>query len=393
MKMTNATQTCLFAAIIMAAVLPAQAADPIRIGVIGPFSGGSADMGVSMLNGIKLAAAEINKAGGVLRRPVVLVECDDQANNDRGAHIAAELTEKRLIDAAVGFVNTGVALAALPYFEETRVPVILSVSTGSLLTTQFAPPEYKENYIFRVSASTTVEVEKIADMVKARGYKNVAIFGDTTSYGQVGRQDLIPILAEVGITPVSNEKFNIGDTDMTAQLKRARNAGADVILTYGIGPELAAIANGRAKLGWSVPMIGSWTLSMSRFIDTAGANGSGVIMPQTFIEDGNTPKRAAFIRSYHVAYKVDRISSPPSAAQGYDSLYLLVAAIKQAGTTRGPKVRAALDDLQGRIEGVVKVYDHPFSPSNHEAISTHDVGYGIVKDGRVFRLNQQAALN
>jgi branched-chain amino acid transport system substrate-binding protein len=372
--------------VVVLAGLPVGAAEPIRIGVDGPFTGGSAPMGVDMLHGIELAAREINKAGGVLGRPIVLVERDDQANNDRGAQIAKELTEKHLIDAAVGYVNTGVALASIPYYEEARIPVVLSVTTGSLLTRQFAPPEYAENYVFRVSCSTALEVEKIAEIVKARGYQKISILADTTAYGQVGRHDLIQALAAQGIVPVSNEKFNIGDTDMTAQLTRAGQAGVDVVLTYGIGPELAAIANDRAKLGWMVPMIGSWTLSMSNFIDAAGANGEGAVMPQTFIEQGDTPKRAAFIQAFHAAYNVTRMESPPSAAQGYDSLYLLVAAIRQARTVDGPKVRAALDDLHGKIEGVVQVYDHPFSPANHEAVAAADVAYGVVKDGHVVRL-------
>ncbi|MDE2228541.1 MAG: ABC transporter substrate-binding protein [Alphaproteobacteria bacterium] len=380
----------IFVGILVLAGLPARAAEPIRIGVDGPFTGGSAPMGIDMLRGIELAAGEINKAGGVLGRPLVLVERDDRANNDRGAQIAKELTGKRLIDAAVGYVNTGVALAAIPYFEEARIPVVLSVTTGSLLTRQFAPPEYAENYIFRASCSTALEVQKIAEIVKARGYRKVSILADTTAYGQVGRHDLIQALAAQGIAPVSNEKFNIGDTDMTAQLTRARKAGVDVVLTYGIGPELAAIANDRAKLGWMVPMIGSWTLSMSNFIDAAGANGEGTVMPQTFIEQGDTPKRAAFIDAFHAAYKVARMDSPPSAAQGYDSLYLLVAAIRQAGTVDGPKVRAALDDLHDKIEGVLQVYDHPFTPTDHEAVEAANVAYGVVENGRVVRLTSPA---
>lgn len=378
----------LFAGFLACSIMPVRAAEPIRIGVIGPFTGGSDAMGVSMLRGIEIAADEINKSGGVLGRQLVLIKRDDQANNDRGAQIAEELTDKHAVDAAMGFVNTGVAKAAIPYFEGAHIPLVLSVTTGSPLTQQFAPPEYAENYIFRVAASTAVEVEKIVEIVKARGYRKIAILADTTAYGQVGRQDLIRTLAADGIAPVSNEKFNIGDRDMTEQLTRARDAGADVILTYGIGPELAAIANDRAKLGWAVPVIGSWTLSMSNFIDAAGLNGEGVIMPQTFIEQGDTPKRAAFIRIYHATYKTTRMDSPPSAAQGYDSLYLLAAAIKQAGTVDGPKVRVALDDLKETIEGVVQVYNHPFTPANHEAVSAANLVYGIVKGDRVVKLIQ-----
>jgi branched-chain amino acid transport system substrate-binding protein len=371
------------------ACVPARAAEPIHIGGIGPFTGGSAAMGISMLQGIELAAAEIDKAGGILGRRLELIERNDQANNDRGAQIAEELTKGGLVDAAVGFVNTGVALAALPYFEEARIPLVLSVATGGLLTRQFAPPEYAENYIFRVSANSRIEVGKIVDIVMARGYRRVAIFADTTSYGQVGRHDLIKALAANGIAAVLNEKFNIGDNDMTEQLARAHAAGADIVLTYGIGPELAAIANGRARIGWPVPMIGSWTLSMSNFIDAAGADGEGAVMPQTFIEEADTPRHAAFVHDFHANYHTERMDSPPSAAQGYDSLYLLAAAIEQAGALDGSKVRAALEDLHGIVEGVVQLYKKPFSPADHEAVSAAEVVYGIVKDGRVVRLTPE----
>src|SRR5258708_26980347 len=292
-------------------------------------------------------------------------------------------SEKKLIDVGVGFVNTGVALAALASCEEARVPLILGVTTGSVLSRQFAPPEYAENDVFRVSASTEVEVEKIAEIVKARSYRKIAIFADTTAYGQVGRHDLIEALAAKGIAPASNEKFNIGDTDMTDQLIRARQAGSDVILTYGICPELAAIVNSRAGLGWKVPMIGSWTLSMSNFIDAAGANGAGVIMPQTFIEDGDSPKRSAFVGNFHRSYKVTRMDSPPSAAHGYDALYILAAAIIQAGTLDGPNIPVALDDLQDTVQGVIHTYKHPYSPDNHEAASTANMIYRLVTGGRV----------
>jgi branched-chain amino acid transport system substrate-binding protein len=184
---------------------------------------------------------------------------------------------------------------------------------------------------------------------------------------------------------VAVEKFNIKDVDMTAQLLKAKEAGAVAVLTYGIGPELAQIANGMAKLGWKVPLIGSWTLSMANYIDNAGANGEGARMPQTFIQEANTPKRKAFIDAYLKEFKPknDRIDSPVSAAQGYDSVYLLAAAIKQAGTTDGPKVKDALESLNTKVEGVVMVYDKPFKKGDHEAISPNVPVIGEVKSGRV----------
>ncbi len=366
--------------------LDAIAADPIKIGVSGPFTGGSSPMGLSMRDGVRLATDEINKAGGVLGRQIQLIERDDEAKNERGVQIAQELINKEKVVADVGFINTGVSLASQRFYEEAKIPVINNVSTGSLVTKQFLLPEFTDNYIFRTSANDTIQSGMIVDeAVVKRKFTKVAILADSTNYGQLGREDLERALAAKGITPVAVEKFNIKDTDMTSQLLKAKAAGAQIILTYAIGPELAQIANGMAKLGWKVPMVGSWTLSMANFIDNAGANSEGARMPQTFIQEPNTPKRKAFIEAYLKAYHPanGRITSPVSAAQGYDSMYLLAAAIKQAGSTDGPKVRAALENLNQKVEGVVTNYNKPYSHDNHEAISANIPVMGEVRGGHV----------
>lgn len=370
----------------------AYAAD-IKVGVIGPFTGGSASMGVSMRDGVRLATKEINAAGGIDGNKIVLVERDDEAKNERGVQIAQELINNEKVAATLGYINTGVALASQRFFQEAKIPVINNVATGTLVTKQF--PNAAENYVFRTSAADNIQAPMIAkEAVEKRGLKKVAILADSTNYGQLGREDMEKALKTYGVTPVATEKFNLGDVDMTSQLLKAKNAGAEVILTYAIGPELAQIANGMAKLGWKKPLIGSWTLSMASFIDTAGKNGNGATMPETFIQNPpTTPKRKAFVEAYLKDFKPKNgiIASPVSAAQGYDSVYLLAAAIKQAKGTEGPKILAALQDLKTPVDGVVMTYNKPFSATDHEAIKAKDVVMGIVESGKVEFLNAEDA--
>ncbi len=366
------------------------AADPIKIGLSGPFTGGSSPMGVSMRDGVKLAAAEINAKGGILGRQIQLIERDDEAKNERGVQVTQELISKEKVVAALGYINTGVALASQRFYQEAKIPVMNNVATGSIVTKQFLPPEHADNYVFRNAAHDTIQSAMIvSEAIDKRKLTKVAILADSTNYGQLGKDDLTKALTAKNITPVAVEKFNVKDVDMTPQLLKAKAAGAEAILTYAIGPELAQIANGMEKLGWKVPMIGSWTLSMANFIDNAGKNGEGAIMPQTFIQEGNTPKRKAFIEAYTKAYNPPngRIPSPVSAAQGYDSMYILAAAIKQAGVTDGPKVREALENLGEKIDGVVATYDKPYTHDDHEAIKMGMPVMGIVKDGHVSRAN------
>ena len=374
----------LVAAAVATWSLSGIAAEPIKIGVSGPFTGGSAPMGVSMRDGVKLAVKEINDKGGVLGRQLQLIERDEEAKNERGVQVAQELINKEKVVATVGFINTGVALASQRFYQEAKIPVINNVATGSIITKQFA--DQPQNYIFRTSASDAIQTSMIADyVVNKLKITKVAILADSTNYGQLGREDLEKALAKLNVKPVAEEKYNIKDVDMTAQLLKSKQAGAEIIITYGIGPELAQIANGMQKLGWKVPLVGSWTLSMGNFIDNAGKNGDGARMPQTFIQEPNTPKRKAFIDSYVKTYDPTggRIPSPVSAAQGYDSIYLLTAAIKQAGGTDGPKVLAALENLNEKVEGVVTTYNKPFSRDDHEAIKPGVAVFGEVMSGRV----------
>jgi branched-chain amino acid transport system substrate-binding protein len=341
-------------------------------------------MGVSMRDGVRLAAAEINAKGGVLGRKIELVERDDEAAPERGVKVAQELINKEKVVATVGYINTGVALASQRLYQQAKIPVMNNVATGSVVTKQFETQP--QNFIFRNSANDSIQSEMIVqEAVDRRKFKKVAILADSTNYGQLGRQDLEKALEKRGIKAVTEEKYNINDVDMTAQLLKAKQAGAEIVLTYGIGPELAQIANGMEKIGWHVPIVGSWTLAMANFIDNAGKNGEGTRMPQTFIQDADTPKRKAFIDAYIKAYNPQggRMPSAVSAAQGYDSVYLLAAAIKQAGSTDGTKIATALENLNEKLEGVVTTYNKPYSHTDHEAINFENTKFGEVRGGRV----------
>ncbi len=358
---------------------------PVRIGVSGPFSGPSAPMGLSMRDGIRIAAAEINAGGGVLGRRVELVERDDEARNELGAQIVRDFINRERVVAGLGIVNTGVALASQRHYQTARIPVITSVATGTLITRQFQPPEFAENYVFRVSANDTLQAEVIADeAVRRRGFERLAILHDATNYGVLGSADLSAALRQQGVEPVVIERFQLRQTDMSPHLERARAAGAQAVLTYGIGPELAHIANAMARMGWQVPIIGSWTLAMSNFIEIAGRNAEGARMPQTFIQEPRTAKQAAFLQSWRTTTGSARIPVAPAAAQGYDSMLLLAAAIRQAGSLEGPRIRQALENLEAPVEGVIMTYRRPFSTDNHETLhSAQEIHLGEIRNCEV----------
>jgi branched-chain amino acid transport system substrate-binding protein len=399
MENTDMKKSILTTLAIGLFALNAYAADTVKIAVTGPFSGGSAPMGVSMRDGAKLAIAEINGAGGIQvgakKMKIEVIERDDEGKNERGALVAQELASMDGLSGVIGTVNTGVVLAGDKHLQEKGITKIITPAAGSASMTQWSKAGVKDLSIFRFSADDGIQSAMVVGEATNRKLNKVAIFYDSTNYGVSGRDDLLDQIKKQGnkLDVVATEKFNIGDKDMTAQLLRAKISGAQAILIWGIGPEMAAVSNGMAKLRMDIPMIGGWTLSMSNYIDNAGKNGDGAMMPQTFIEDPITAKAKRFIDSYHKTYGVDRIPSPMSAAQGYDAVYIFAAAVKQAKSTDTHKIKAALEDLRAPVQGVIATWKHPFSkwnPANeqtHEAFRRDQVVMGMVKDGRVVFAN------
>jgi branched-chain amino acid transport system substrate-binding protein len=391
-----------FLAMVLCAIaLPATAADTVKIALTGPFSGGSAPMGTSTRDGSKLAIAQINAAGGIQvgdkKMKIEIVERDDEAKNERGALIAQELASMADLSGVIGSVNTGVVMAGDKHLQEKGIVKIICPAAGSASMTQWAKPDGPTTLsIFRFAAHDGIQAAMVVEEATGRGLNKVAIFYDSTNYGVSGRDDLLNQIKKQGdkLQVVASEKWNIGDKDMTAQLLKAKAAGAQAILIWGIGPELAAVANSMAKIGYKVPLIGGWPLSMSNYIDNAGPNGNGAIMPQTFIEEPITPKAKAFIEAYHKAYGVTRMASPVSAAQGYDAVLIFAAAVKQARSTDPTKIREALEDLKEPVDGVIAVWVKPYTKwdrsnvETHEAFRRQNVVMGMVLDGRVVFANE-----
>ena len=358
-------------------------ADVIKIGLSGPFTGGSAPMGISMREGVRIAVEEINLyVGGVLGKKIVLVERDDQANPASGGAIANDLINGQRVIATVGIVNTGVGLTSIDVYQKAKIPVIVAVSTGTALTKKFAPPAATENFIFRVAPRTDIETSFLIDHIIARaGISNIAILADATPYGESGKVDLEKALAAKNVKPVSVGRFNIGDTDMSAQLKAAKEAGAEAIIMYGIGPELAALVKSRDQIKWKVPTFAGWTASMQSFIEQSGKSGENVMMPLTFISQSSHIRTRAFVTRYAQRTGSDVIPSPMAAAQGYDAMRILYNAIQHAASQDGTKIKNALEDIQS-IEGVITTHRAPFSAADHDAISPNMLVMGKIRAGR-----------
>jgi len=353
---------------------------PVRIGMIGPFTGPSSDFGTPMLRGAQLAVDQINAVGGYLGRPLELVIKDDEGKPDVGLARSKELMAEGVI-ATIGFCNTGVALKSIEVFQEAKSPLIVPCATGTPVTAKYPAPE---SYIFRTSARDAIQAPFVVDDLVKRGWTRVAIFADATGYGEAGLKDVEKALTAKGLKPVYVARFPLGVKDLTEPLKAARQAGANVVFSYTVGPENATIALGRQALQWDVPQVGAWPLSFPFFIDGAKQAAEDALMAQTFIAEPSNERRASFLSAYARKFNAP-LGVPMAAAQAYDSTYLMISALFtiRNGQFTGPAVKAALENIPRVYYGVVATYDKPFSLDDKDAVTQNMLVMGRVKGGRI----------
>jgi branched-chain amino acid transport system substrate-binding protein len=368
----------------MALSLPAFAQNEIKIGYNADQSAsGAAELGLSGLYGFQAAIDDINAQGGVLGRKLVGVVRDDAGAPPKSIQNMNELIDNEKVAAVVGPTNSGNALAWLHIPQQKKVPVVSHVATATDITARYA--KEPQNYIFRVSMVDREQLALLAAYaVKASKSKNVAIIADTTGYGQAATKDLQEILALHGIKPVGIEKFGPKDTDMTSQLAKLKAAGADMIITGSLADATAQVLKSMEKMDYYPGLLSTWGSINTPLINIAGPKlAEKTIFAASTTEDASD--RAAALHKRLMA-KHPNMPAFVSAAQGYDAVMLIAAAIKQAGGTEGPKVQQALENL-GAVQGIIKKYEKPFSKEQHEALGVADFHLAQWKNGRVVKLD------
>ncbi len=369
----------------------AQSKDPIKVGLDAAVSGGSAASGEAIKRGIQIAIDEINAKGGLLGgRKLELVIRDDEGNPAKGITIARELVEREKAVVVFGGLHTTVALAEVPIWHELRTPYMGVWAAGTEVTRNGQKP----NYAFRVSANDDYAdkflVRYATDVLKK---SKPGLLLENTAWGQSNEVGLNKWLGQKNLKPVGIEKFNWNDPDMSPQLLRLKNAGADVVILVANAPEGAQVVKSRAKIGWDVPMIAHWGISGGRFAELTGDLSDGVAFLQTYSFFGKqNEKGQAVLKALKDKYGVkgpEDVIAPVGTANAYDGMMLVAMAIEQAGSTDGPKVRDALENLKAEYHGLIKTYKHPFTPDQHDALTDQDYLMVVWKGGKIVPVAQK----
>lgn len=353
---------------------PAASAVPLRLGVIVPLTGNSADIGKSALVGAQVAVDEINSVGGYLGRPIELVVRDDESNPAKGLKAAHDIVENAHAMATIGFCNAAVAIPAADYFQSVKHPLIVTCATASTLTTKY-PTE--QSFIFRTSASSIAQAQfLVGELVKAKLHK-VVLMADTTPYGDAGLSDLQAAMAKVGLTPKAVVRFPLGVKSLDKEMRELKSSGADALIGWTVSREHGVIAMARAAVGWQVPQYGSWDLANASAYTSSGGKVEGTFMVQTVLPNRHLERNSSFLSAYQKRSAERPMGSMMAASQTYDAVQLLMHAVFfSKGDVSGPALKASLENAREVYRGVVTTYDKPYSPTDHESISSNMLWLG-----------------
>jgi branched-chain amino acid transport system substrate-binding protein len=366
------------------AAFPASAADPIKIGLVTALSGQSARAGEALTRGLTIAIDEVNAKGGVLGRKVELVRRDDEANPAKGVIAARELVQREKVAVLIGGLDTPVALAIVPFANEQKVPFIDPWAAGTGITVNGA----KDNYVFRVSARDDLVDRAIVNYaIKNHSVKKPGLILVNNPWGESNEKGLTAALKEANIQPAGIEKFEGNDVDVVPQLARLKQAGADVLFLVGnVGPS-AQVVKSLDRMGWKVPIVSHWGPAGGRFTELAGPNARDVVFIQTYSFFGKlSPVGERVLTALKAKYPDVKgpgdVTPAVGVANAYDALHLAALAIEKAGSTKGEAIRDAMYTID-RHEGLIKTYDKPFSPANHEAVGENDYIWTRFEDNQI----------
>ena len=353
--------------------LPAQAQEPIKIGLVTALSGQSARAGEAITRGLQVAIDELNAAGGVLGRKFELIRRDDEATPAKGVIAARELVFKEKVAVLFGGLDTPVSMAIVPIMNEAKVPFMGPWAAGTPITKNGANP----NYVFRVSA-----VDEIVDRAmlqyaqKNFNAKKPGLILINNPWGESNEAGLKAAMLAKGVTPAGIEKFEGNDIDVVPQLTRLKAAGADTLFLVGnVGPS-AQVVKSLDRMGWKVPIVSHWGPAGGRFTELAGPSAPSVHFVQTYSFFGNQRPIGQKVLKMLMAKYPDikgagDVTPAVGVANAYDAMHLVALAIKNAGSTEGPKVQEGFYKIAS-YDGLIKSYKNPFSPANHDAISEND---------------------
>ncbi len=329
----------LIASLVIASLLSAcqtqgSSGDKVRIGVFMSTTGTTANFGISSVNGIKMAADEINAAGGINGKPVELLVQDDRSDASEAATIVTKFVTQDQVHAVIGEVASSRSIAAAPIAQNAKIPMLTPSSTNPDVTK-------KGDFIFRSCFIDPYQGAAIAQFAaKTLGAKSAAIMVDRKNDYSTGLEKVISeVFTRFGGKIVATQSYQEGDQDFNAQLTSLKGSNPEVIFVPGYYNDVGLIAKQARDKGITVPLIGGDGWDSEQLYKIGGTDLNGSYFTNHYSPFDTAPNVVKFVNDYKKRYN----STPDAlAATAYDAANIMFDAIKRAKSLSGTDIRDAL---------------------------------------------------
>lgn len=356
----------------------AEAAEAYKIGAVFSITGPASFLGEPEKKTAEMIVEEVNKKGGINGHPLQLVVYDDESDATKCNLAVKKLIKKDEVPVIIGPSTSGNSMAVVSVAEEAKVPLIACAASHKIVT-----PIESRKWVFKVAGSDSHVVEKLFEHMKKKSIQKIAVMSASDGFGASGREEIVRLAPEHGMTVVADERYGPQDTDLSAQLTKIRSAQPQAIINWSTGPtQILAVKNWRDLGMESIPLYQSHGFGSRKNIQLAGPASEGVLLALARVNVGpllaETDAQKKVIMEYTKAYE-ERFKEPISSFGGHawDAMHLAMAALQSVGSDSA-KIRDFIENTRGFV-GQHGIFN--FSAQDHNGLSKDDLVMVVVKDG------------
>ncbi|MCW5711252.1 ABC transporter substrate-binding protein [Shinella sp.] len=355
---------CLSTAILsLAALAPGLAGEakadeaPIKLGIVAPMSGPNARYGAFSMHGAELAVKEINDAGGVNGHKIELYNADSQGTPVEGVSATRRLIDQDEVDFVIGDVSSSVTLAMQPVAEDAGVLLLNAASSNPKITYGAGVGGFKWTYRnYPTDENRAYVVAKYA--AEERGFTKFAVLSVDSDYGRSAIEFTKKYLPEFKGEILSEDYYKEGEVDFRSVLAKIRDGGAEAIIMYGLADTTPIVARQMVELGLAgkVTLVGNGEFNTEKTIASAPTALEGAVEAAAWLPAWDSPESKAFVEKFTTTYN----EAPNNHAYvHWDTVNLLAAAVREAGSVEREAVRDALSKIKYKSPvGEVTFDDH-----------------------------------
>lgn len=319
--------------------------DMIRVGLVSPNTGANARYGAFAQRGAKLAAQEINAAGGINGKKIEIFVGDSQCVPAEGVSATKRLIESDKVDFIIGDICSSVTLAMQPVVESANVLLMNAASSNPQITYKAGVGGFKwsfRNYPTDENRSAIV-LKYAAEQKKLTKFAVLSVDSD---YGRGAIAFTKTYLPQFKSEIVSEDYYKDGETDFRPVLAKIKASGVPAILMYGLADTTPIIARQMLEMGMAgkVALVGNAEFNAAVTIKAAPSVLNGAVEAAAWLPEFDSALSKQFVQRYQAAYGGEMPNN--HAYTHYDTMQLLGAAMKQAGSASPAAVRDVLPKIK-----------------------------------------------